>query len=251
MISAVRKATSLRRLAATAAAAALLGIAVSANAADEDKTAAPVCRTFYLHNVTDSHDANDLTNALRNMVPRASLYLTATAGAITVRGTDAEIATIQQVIADLDRPRKTWRLTYTVTEIDGGKSSDPQRFTLTVAEGAKTFLKQGTRVPIVTGKYETDKSTGPETQVQYVDVGLNVEATLEGFQDGLRLKTKFEQSALADAKPGISADDPVIQQTTMETTSALVPGKEVSLGSVAEPNSPHHVQVSVTAEAVK
>jgi len=230
--------------------AALLAIPTALHAQEMDKTAPKSIQTFYLRNATTNNDLNDIQTALRNMLPQAKIYGVPQIAAITISGNANDLETAQKLVNELDHAKKTWRLTYTVTEIDSGKPTTPQHYTLTVAEGAKAFLKQGTRVPIVTGKYDTDKSTGPETQVQYIDIGLNVDASLEGFQEGLRLKTKFEQSALAD-NSGAHADDPVISQTTMETTSALEPGKQISLGSVAEPNSPHHVQVSVVAEPVK
>ena len=233
-----------------AAALAAPSATLAQDAAKAPEPAMQTIQTFYLHNATAaSHDVNDITTALRNMLPKAAIYSIERTAAITVRGSDADLTNAQKLIASLDQPKKTWRLTYTVTEIDGGKDAAPQHFTLTLAEGAKAFLKQGSRVPIVTGKYGSEHTT-PETQVQYLDVGINLEASLEGTQNSLHLKTKFEQSAVAD-NSGAHADDPIIAQTTMETTSALEGGKPVSLGSVAEPNSPHHVQVSVLAEAVK
>jgi type II secretory pathway component GspD/PulD (secretin) len=234
-------------LVAALLAAALAPLKLCAQDAEKPK---PNYQTIYLHNMTTSNDINDVATALRNMFPSAAMYADMHIGAIVMRGSSFEIEHAQKMVIELDHARRTWRLTYTVTEIDNSKPTTPQHYTLTVAEGAKAFLKQGTKVPIVTGKYDTDKSTGPETQVQYQDVGLGIDIALDGYQDGLRLHTKFEQSAVAN-DTGAHADDPVISQTTMETTSALVPGKEVSLGSVAEPNSPHHVSVSVIAEAVK
>lgn len=231
--------------------AAFAVVTLSASAQEGEKKPAPNYQVIYLHNTAGTREANDLQTALRNMLPSAALYFTPDIGALTIRGSDADLQTAKQLIAELDRPKKTYRLTYTVTEIDSGKPATPQHYTLTVGEGAKAFLKQGTKVPIVTGKYDTAKpSSGPETQVQYMDVGMNFDISLDGYQDGLRLKTKFEQSAVVD-NSGSHAEDPIISQTFMETTSALTPGKEVSLGSVAEPNSPHHVAVSVIAEPVK
>ena len=229
---------------------AALFLPAALHAQDADKSAPRTIQTFYLHNVTTQNDLNDVQTALRNMLPQAKIYGVPHIAAITLSASTADMASAQKLITDLDRPKKTWRLIYTVSEIDGSKSPAPQHFTLTVAEGGKSFLKQGSRVPIVTGKYETDKPSSPETQMQYIDVGTNVEVTLEGFEGGLRLKTKFEQSAV-DTSSGPHPEDPIIAQTTMETTSAIEPGKPTDLGSVAEPNSPHHVLVSVVAEPVK
>ncbi|HEY9127872.1 MAG TPA: hypothetical protein VIM62_12130 [Acidobacteriaceae bacterium] len=230
---------------------ALLAISTALHGQEMDKTAARSIQTFYLHNVATQSDFNDVQTALRNMLPQAKLYGVPHIAAITLSASAADLTSAQKLITDLDRAKKTWRLIYTVTEIDNDKAATPQHFSLIIAEGAKAYLKQGTKVPIVTGKYDTEKpGSGPETQVQYLDVGLNFDISLDGYQDTLRLKTKFEQSAVVDDK-GQHTDDPILSQTTMETTSALEPGKETALGSVAEPNSPHHVQVSVIAEAVK
>ncbi|HSV90313.1 MAG TPA: hypothetical protein VLH80_04415, partial [Nitrospiraceae bacterium] len=70
---------------------------------------------------------------------------------------------------------KTYRLTYTLTETDGGKRVGTQHFAMIVVSGGKTVLKQGNRVPLVTGSVST--SGGAQTQVQYLDVGLNIDAS--------------------------------------------------------------------------
>ena len=57
----------------------------------------------------------------------------------------------RKVIEELDKPKKVYRLTYTITEMDGGKRVGAEHFEWLVAEGAKAVLKQGSRVPIVTG----------------------------------------------------------------------------------------------------
>ena len=50
---------------------------------------------------------------------------------------------------------KTYRLTYTLTETDGGKRVGTQHFAMIVVSGRKTVLKQGNRVPLVTGSVST------------------------------------------------------------------------------------------------
>ena len=41
--------------------------------------------------------------------------------AIVVRGTQEQLTQAQKVISELDRPKKAYRLTYTITESDGAK----------------------------------------------------------------------------------------------------------------------------------
>ena len=253
--NAARRMTCARRVAGIALAGTLLalGHGVYAQANDskvlETKSAGDY-QTFYLANVTRQNDANDLQTALRNMVPGAKVYYVESLGALTVRGTAEELQLVQRMIADLDRARKVYRLTYTITSTESGKAAQSQHFALIVAAGNKSIFKQGSKVPIVIGTVGAG-GKAPEQQVQYLDVGLSVEAQLEGFQDGVRLKTKVEESALAEEKSGIGTQDPVVRQTVLEATSALAQGKPVVLGTMELPGSMRPLEISVVAEQLK
>jgi hypothetical protein len=80
--------------------------------------------------------------------------------------------------------------------------------------------------------------------VQYVDVGLSIEATI----DGSRLRTKVEQSTIADEKSAVGAQDPVIRQGVLEETSTLVEGKPLVLGSFDIPGTARHEEIGVVSE---
>ena len=103
---------------------------------------------------------------------------------------------------------------------------------------------------VVTGTIDAARAT-PGTQVQYVDVGLSIEASVDGYADGLRLRTKVEQSSLAEEKSGMGAQDPVIRQTVLEGTSTLALGKPLVLGSMDLPGSTRKQDIEVVAELVK
>lgn len=234
----------------------LITLAGSANAQTTDSkpaevnTAPDVYQTVYLINATQQNDANDVQTALRNMLPRTKIYYAPKGNALTLRGTPEDIQLAQKMVSDLDKPKKSYRLTYTITESDGGKRVGAQRFTLVVIPGGKASLKQGNRVPIVTGSTEAGSSV-QNTQVQYLDVGLNIDASLEGSADGLRLRSKVEQSAVAEEKSGLGAQDPVVHQTSVGGTSVLVQGKSFMLGSLDVPGSTRHLDIEVVSEAVK
>jgi Bacterial type II/III secretion system short domain len=205
-------------------------------------------QTFYLKNSTGQNAANDIQTALRNMLPRARIYYVTTENALTIRGTAEDMATAQKILADIDRPQKTYRVTYTISESGSGQGGGPQHFVLIVAPGSKTSSKQGTRVPIVTGPYKSDEPPG--TQVQYMDIGQNIEASLDGSGDGLRLHSKIEETSIADEKSNVGIQDPIVKQSVLEARSSVVPGKPVMLGSVDIPGG-RHMEVQVTAETVQ
>jgi general secretion pathway protein D len=80
--------------------------------------------TFYLHNVSLGSDANEIHTAIRNLLPPdARTYLVANQNAIVVSATAEQLARAEWLINELDRPKKSYRLTYTVTETDKISSS--------------------------------------------------------------------------------------------------------------------------------
>jgi type II secretory pathway component GspD/PulD (secretin) len=216
----------------------------------EVRTGAEQYKTFYLTSLTEPNEANEIVTDLRNMLPRAHVYYVSSEGAMSMRGTAEELQLAQRVLADMDRTRKVYRVTYSITESDGGKAVGTQHLAMIVATGGKTDVKQGSRVPIVTGSVD-DPASGKSKQVQYVDLGLNIEASLEGSADGLRLRSRIEQSNVADEKSGIGAEDPIIRQTRLEGISTLVEGRPVVLGSLDIPGTSRHEEIEVVSELVR
>ena len=205
-------------------------------------------QVFYFNNSTGQHYDNDIQTALRNMLPNAKIYFALASNALMIRGSAEDIEMAQKMLADLDRPRKTYRVTYTLTE-NGGSQSGAQRFVLIVDPGSKTFLKQGSRVPIMTGS--SGAGSDKDTQVQYVDVGLDLEASIEGYGEGMHLKTKIEESSVADDKSNMGIQDPVLSQSILQSDSTCTLGKGMVLGSVEMPATGKRMEVSVVAEVVK
>lgn len=206
--------------------------------------------TFYLKNATQQNDANEITVAIRNLLPPdIKLYLVPNQSALTMRGTPDQIALAQKIVNDLDRPKKVYRLTYTIADMEGGKRVGTQHFALVATVGQRTVLKQGNKVPIMTGSVTEGTSTS-QMQVTYIDIGLNLDATLDEFANGVRLRTKVEQLSVAEERSGIGSQDPVIRQTSLEGTSFLTPGKPLMLGSLDVPGSTRHLDVDVMMEQV-
>jgi len=230
---------------------AALFLVASARAQDADAKTTPAkqepeeVRTVFLKNITEQHDLNDVTTDLRNVLNRAKIYAVASQNAITVRATAEDMLEAQKLIADIDRPKKVYRVTFTITESDAGKKSGVQRYAMIVTGDNKSYVKLGNRVPIVTGSVDKDNSS-PMTQVQYVDIGINIETSVSGAA----LRTKVEQSTLADEKSNVGIQDPLIKQITLEGTSTFTPGKAVALGSIDIPGTTRHQDIEFVAELV-
>ena len=211
-------------------------------------------RTLYLNNASSQTDANEILTAMRNILPASTrIYLVQSQNAVVINGSPEQIALAQKLLNDLDRPRKTYRLTYTIAELDGQKRIGIQHFAMVVVSGQKTTLRQGSKVPIVTGSYSSSSNgpAGVQTQVTYLDVGLNFDATLDESVNGVRLRTKAEQSSIAEGTSGIGPQDPIVRQTVLEGTAILTPGKPLMLGSLDVPGSTRHLDVDVMMEVVR
>jgi type II secretory pathway component GspD/PulD (secretin) len=209
-------------------------------------------RTIYLNNVTQQSEANEIVTALRNTLPpNDKIYLVANQNAIVVRATPEDIALAQKLLNDLDRPKKSYRLTYTVSEKDGTKLIKTEHFAMVMASGQTTTLKQGSKVPVATGSYSAGGTTpaGVQTQFTYIDVGMNFDVTLTAMGNNAMLRSSVEQSSVAPEKSVVAgAQEPIIRQASLRGESFLTPGKPQVLGSMDIPGSTSRLDIEVLME---
>jgi type II secretory pathway component GspD/PulD (secretin) len=203
-------------------------------------------QAFYLKNATSLKAASDIQTAMRNLLPEAKIYYAATENALMVSGSTEDLGLAQKMLTDLDKPQKVYRVTYTISDGHGA----PRRLAMLVSPGMRGMTKQGTRVPIMTGSYKEGGAEQANTQFQYQDIGLSVEATIEGYGDGLRLMSKIEATGVSEQKSNVGIQDPIVDQSVLEAQSAVNSAKPVSLGSM-EIADGKHMDVQVAIEAVQ
>lgn len=205
-------------------------------------------KTFYLTNAVQPRDFNEIQTVLRNLLSRARIYGVPSQNELLIYGTPDDLAMAQKVISDSDRAPKTYRLTYTITDIGNGANQAARHVSLVVADGGKTTIKQGNRVPIATGRPNSENGA---VQMQYLDVGLSIQASVDGTPDHLKLHTRVEQSSVAEAKTIAGTQDPVIRQTTLDGFSNLEQGKSIVLGALDIPGSSGREEISVRSEVLQ
>lgn len=205
-------------------------------------------QVFHLVNAAQRNEAVDIAVALRNMIcPSDKLFLLETTNDIVAAAPPDQLALIGKLITELDIPKPAYRLIYTLTESDGGKRIGVEHFAMVVVIGQQAILKQGDKVPVLTGNFNKDTTT-QQTEFTYLDVGMNIDATLDRFAGGLRLRSKVEQSSVAPSQSGSNVQDPIIRQSQLQGTSVLTPGKPQILGSIDIVGSTRHVDIEVIAE---
>jgi type II secretory pathway component GspD/PulD (secretin) len=239
-------ATKRKRVCVGAGLAALLAISAGGALGQGLEKHSSSYQTFYLKNATNQNAANDIQTAMRNMIPGAKIYYAATENALSVSGNAEEIAQAQKMLAELDKPQKVYRVTYTISDGHGA----PRHLAMLLTPGRTTTAKQGSRVPIMTGSYKEGGGEPSNTQFQYADIGLNVEASIEGYGDGLRLRSKIEETSISEQKSNVGIQDPVIDQSVLDAHSALNAAKPVTLGALDLPDG-KHMEVQVSSEIVQ
>jgi len=206
-------------------------------------------RIIDLKNVIKQNDANEILVAVRNIAdPLTKIYLVANHNSIVVATYPAALDRIEALIHSLDRPKPTYRLTFTVTDFDGSTKTGTRHYTLVAASGERSVLKQGGRIPVTTGSYKVTEAIS-ETQNSYVDVGMNIDITAIPYAGGLHLSSKVEQSSVAEVSP-IAPHDPVLHQSVITGESTLTLGKPLVLGTLDVPDSNKRMEISVVAETL-
>lgn len=212
-----------------------------------DKNQDPI-RIYRLQAGSSADYSNSIVNAVRWMLDNSCRVLLVPEGnTMLVRCTPEQLLVADRIVHDTDIGKPNYKLTYTITESEAGKLLGVQHFTLDVLPGARTTLKNGSRVPAVTGSV----GAGAQTQFTYLDVGLNFDVTLEQGDNGLRLKSKVEQSASNEEKTMSGFTEPVIRQMVLEGSATLVVGKPLLLGSLDIAGSTRHSEVEVLLELSK
>jgi hypothetical protein len=139
-----------------------------------------------------------------------------------------------------------YRLTYTLTEMDGSKQLGSERYVIILdANSVPAHIDMGARIPIYS-------SSGSYI---YDHIGLRIRATLHRFANGLELITSLDQTELAsDVSSAVhsshEAQDsnkvnavPVLRESQMDTVALLTENKPMVLGQLDKPNSTHSLQV--------
>ncbi len=208
--------------------------------------------TIYLRNISQQNDANEVLVALRNLLdPATKIFLVASQAALEIRTYPEQFARAEAIVKALDRPHKVFRITYTITDLDGDRRVGTQHFSMTVADGQRSTLKQGSKIPVATGKTDDGKGTpgSVQTSFTYLDIGINLDASITASVTSLHIKSKVEQSSAAP-EPAIIAgvSEPIIRQSVIDQVSDIVPGKPTILGSIDVAGTTHRLDVAVTVD---
>ncbi len=143
-----------------------------------------------------------------------------------------------------------YKVTLKVSELEDGKKINERSYvfpavaTLQGQRSRPSGIKVGVRTPITVN--DNDKAR----QIQYLDVGINIDCTLEDVDGKLTASLSIEMSNFAlpeQAEDPRRGGDPVLRQLKQNFRVQLPPGKSVQLTSLDDINSKKRTQIEVTA----
>jgi general secretion pathway protein D len=144
-------------------------------------------QTFYLTNVSQQNDANEIMVAIRNLLdPGLKIYLVASQNALVIRGTPDELILAEKIINDLDRTKA--EVVVDVAELDGHDHNHRER---DVSDDGGDYAEHA-------GKFECDELRG---------VGGRRDG--ECAADGLGYANFAEPADQGDGRAALDAEDRV------------------------------------------
>ncbi|HMF91365.1 MAG TPA: hypothetical protein VKL40_12035 [Candidatus Angelobacter sp.] len=210
-----------------------------------------VYKTFYLTNVSQPSDIQDVVNALRTILEIQRIQQIPALDAILVRGTPAQIALSQKIIDDVDKARKKYggdyRLEFKISELEDGKRLNSRNYTLLIYPHETGKLRIGTQVPIQTG----------DGKFTYTDVGQNIDCQIRAESErmvGVNVDMDFSNFGTTEqlrTAGGATSGNPVLQRFRITTKTDLELGKPTVINTFDDPSSKRTYQIEVTATRVR
>lgn len=138
-------------------------------------------------------------------------------------------------------PNASYKLDYTIYELEDGKRVNSRTYTLLADDGGGASTKMGMRVPL-----HTDKG------VQYMDVGLHIEAKVRQRENqNVWVSTRFELGGLVSeaANPGGGA--PAVRNIEYSVPAVVTPGKATVIAGGDDLSSKRKFQLELVVTKLK
>jgi hypothetical protein len=144
--------------------------------------------------------------------------------------------------AEKEKAVEPYRLDFTINEIEDGKKINSRQYSLNLNAGDHNSIKIGTRVPVEVKQGE----------MQYIDVGTNISASLREHDNGLSLEVRADISNFAVPDQASRSNSmPLLRQMQINGSTVVILGRPVVVGSVDDPNSKRQFQLEVVATKLK
>jgi general secretion pathway protein D len=220
-----------------------------------------VLKTFYLQNLSQPTELQDVVNAIRAVLDVQRVQQLLSQNALVVRGTPAQIALAEKLVEDLDKARPEVVVDIAVLQVSKDKSrtlglSPPTSATVALQSNINTTSTTTSTTGTTTtptssgsGGLELDTKMLQNPQVRALDnqkatlkIGERVPVATGSFQPGIGgvginplVNTQFQYLDVGvniDVTPHVHGDREVTLKITMEISSVV---GQSSIGGISQP----------------
>jgi general secretion pathway protein D len=160
---------------------------------------AQAVQTFYLSNMSQTNDLNDIQTALRNVLTNAKLYAVPSQNAIVMRATPDELLLARKLIDDLDKARPEVVVDVAVLEVNRSHERNlgiilPQQISASLQGTTTTTTTTGTTTTGTTGTTGTTTTTPSNNGLTLNNLG-----NLNGNNVAMTISTATANMLLTDS----------------------------------------------------
>jgi len=145
-----------------------------------------------------------------------------------------------------------YKVEYLFSELQDNKKVNTRTYTVLVGSTEKASVRLGSRIPIAVGAQVTsggkEGSTVLPTQFQYMDVGVNIDCSVDPLESDVGLRTNVDISRLA---PENRIGQPIVRNTRISVHNVVPLGKQTMVASADEVDTPGRFQIEATVTKVK
>lgn len=156
-------------------------------------------------------------------------------------------ATAPKRAADPSEPGHSYRLDFTISELEDGKKINSRQYSMSLNGNDQNEIKIGTRVPVEVKQGE----------IQYLDVGTTIwsrlrdRADVSWLSNDVMLNVRSDLSNFAIPDQQTQGMRPTIRQIKIDSSVIATPGKQMVVGSADDPNSKRQFQLEVIVNRLK
>ena len=153
------------------------------------------------------------------------------------------------------KPRSSndvYKIEYVFSELQDSKKVNTRTYAVLVQPMDKASLRLGSRIPVAVGTFAANgsKEMNPlvNTQFQYLDIGVNIDCSIEPMDSDVGLHTNVDISRLA---PENRIGQPIVRQTKIQMHNLVPLGKPTLLTSADEVDTTGRFQIEATVIKLK
>lgn len=143
--------------------------------------------------------------------------------------------------------KKFYHLSFVVQELDNERVINSRSYSMIMSEMGQSSIRAGEKVPY-------SSTTGPSTQWQQIDVGVNIDCRrLETTDNGVSLDIKADISSVVESHGanGPPVSPPIIRNNQWESNVVLPLKRPSILFSSDDPASKRRMQLQLTVTPIR